>query len=116
MRGAENVADRSRVHPLLRCVQVPHGVDLATSAALPVVYGTADLALRHRAGLRQGVRMAWDGLQCRPGTTCATSLKEGMGQAQHKVKISAGQRGGSMKIGRSKQGASRPTIEAPLRA
>jgi len=40
--------------PELTTWKVPQGVDLTTSAAVPVVYGTADLALRHRAGLKQG--------------------------------------------------------------
>jgi hypothetical protein len=37
------------------------GVDLATMAAVPVVYGTAELALRHRAQLKPGrlPRLLW---------------------------------------------------------
>ena len=36
---------------------VPQGVDLEDASAIPVVYGTADLAVRHRAQLREGKRM-----------------------------------------------------------
>uniref|UniRef100_A0A7S0S512 Enoyl reductase (ER) domain-containing protein n=1 Tax=Chlamydomonas leiostraca TaxID=1034604 RepID=A0A7S0S512_9CHLO len=34
--------------------KVPDGVDLAVAAAVPVTYGTADLALRHRANTQPG--------------------------------------------------------------
>lgn len=34
--------------------RVPDELDLATAAAVPIVYGTADLALRHRGQLKQG--------------------------------------------------------------
>lgn len=37
-----------------RCYTVLGHVDLATAAAVPVVYGTADVALRHRAQLQPG--------------------------------------------------------------
>lgn len=36
------------------CLPVPAGLDIARAAAVPVAYGTADLALRHRARLRAG--------------------------------------------------------------
>jgi NADPH:quinone reductase-like Zn-dependent oxidoreductase len=34
--------------------KLPEGFDLHAAAAVPVVYGTADLALRERAQLRKG--------------------------------------------------------------
>lgn len=33
---------------------IPAGVDVASAAAIPVAYGTSDLALRHRAHLSAG--------------------------------------------------------------
>lgn len=46
--------------PIHTCVHVvccpgTEGVELEAAAAVPVVYGTADLALRHRAKLSQGM-------------------------------------------------------------
>ncbi|KAL6763224.1 hypothetical protein V8C86DRAFT_2496880 [Haematococcus lacustris] len=34
--------------------RVPEGVDLVTAAAVPITYGTADVALRHRANVQKG--------------------------------------------------------------
>ena len=40
--------------PELAALKVPQGADLATSAGLPVAFGTAHVALAHRAGLQAG--------------------------------------------------------------
>lgn len=34
--------------------RLPEGVDVSTASAIPIVYGTADVALRHRAQLKAG--------------------------------------------------------------
>lgn len=39
---------------LLLFSPAPGGVDVCAAAGVPIVYGTADLALRHRAGVRPG--------------------------------------------------------------
>lgn len=46
-------AERAVVHQAAAW-RLPQGLDLACASAVPVVYGTADLALRHRAGLTAG--------------------------------------------------------------
>ena len=40
--------------PEAAALKLPQGADLATSAGLPVAFGTAHVALAHRAGLRAG--------------------------------------------------------------
>ncbi|KAF6260847.1 hypothetical protein COO60DRAFT_838483 [Scenedesmus sp. NREL 46B-D3] len=42
------------VVPAAAAWHIPAGVDAAEAAGVPIVYGTADLALRHRARLREG--------------------------------------------------------------
>ncbi|KXZ55570.1 hypothetical protein GPECTOR_2g1119 [Gonium pectorale] len=42
------------VAPAAAVWRVPDAVPLQDAAAIPIVYGTADLALRHRAGLKAG--------------------------------------------------------------
>ena len=40
--------------PVARCLPVPDGLAPAEAAAIPIAYGTSDLALFHRARLREG--------------------------------------------------------------
>eukprot|EP00878_Enallax_costatus_P026501 GHUV01028443.1.p1 GENE.GHUV01028443.1~~GHUV01028443.1.p1 ORF type:complete len:293 (+),score=92.02 GHUV01028443.1:330-1208(+) len=42
------------VVPAVSAWKIPGGVDVHAAAGVPIVYGTADLALRHRAGVRAG--------------------------------------------------------------
>ena len=42
------------VVPAAQCLPVPEGLDPATAAAIPIAYGTSDLALFHRARLAEG--------------------------------------------------------------
>ncbi|GFH25612.1 PKS_ER domain-containing protein, partial [Haematococcus lacustris] len=47
-------AEHVRVAVVAASVNFAEGVDLVTAAAVPITYGTADVALRHRANVQKG--------------------------------------------------------------
>ena len=57
----------------------PGGVDVHAAAGVPIVYGTADLALRHRAGVRAGQTVLVLGASGGVGTAAVQVIVRGQG-------------------------------------